>query len=122
MSAWGTDILEDDVAADVYADYRNKLDAGMKPADIRVALEEEFANVLEDKDDAPSFWLALAKAQWECKRLQPDVFAKASEIVKTGADLGRWEEAGEMALKERKQALERFLGSIAAAPPCIRRP
>lgn len=112
MGAWGTGILQDDVSADVYADFMERFEAGVKPAAIRSELEESYADSLEDMDDMPSIWLAIAKAQWECGHLQPDVLEKVSEIVTTEESLGLWEEAGETLFEERKHVLATFLEEI----------
>ena len=112
MGAWGTGILQNDVSADVYADFMERFEAGVEPAAIRAELEESYADGLEDMDDMPSIWLAIAKAQWECGHLQPDVLAKVSEIITSEESLGLWEEGGEALLKERKQVLTTFLEQL----------
>ena len=117
MGAWGTAILEDDVTADVYADFMERFDAGMTPAGIRKELESDYADGIEDQDDGPLFWLALAKAQWECGRLQSDVLAKVSAIVTTGEGIALWQESGAVLLEERKQALTMFLDLLGKPNP-----
>ncbi len=108
MGAWGTSMLEEDVAADVYADFMERLDAGVKPEAIRTELEANYREYLEDQDDRISFWLALAKAQLDCRALQTDVAAKALESIQTGDALRLWQYAKPNDLAERKSVLEEF--------------
>ncbi len=60
MGTWGTAILSDDYALDVYRDYLDRYDAGESHTAILAALREEQREALEDPDDAPLFWLAVA--------------------------------------------------------------
>jgi|SRR5580700_1364549 hypothetical protein len=108
MGAWGPEILQDDVAADVYADFMERFEEGMSLVEIRSELEVEYAEYLDDEDDMPVFWLAIARAQWECGGLQADVLAAVKHIIDSGTGLERWEEAGEAALQERREVLKEF--------------
>jgi hypothetical protein len=85
-----------------------RFDEGKSVAAIRSELKDEYAEYLEDEDDGPIFWLALSQAQWECGQLQPDVLARALNIITTGKGLERWEEAGDETFEERKQELTQF--------------
>jgi len=112
MGAWGTAILSDDTARDVYDSYMAKYNEGLAHEDIREQLLEECAEMLDDMDDGPVFWLGFAKAQWECGALQDDVYQRVKTLIDTGAGLASWEEAGETALRKRKQVLQEFLEKI----------
>jgi hypothetical protein len=113
VGTWGTGILQDDFACDVHDGFMERLDAGESFKEIRAALEQEYADALEDPDEGPVFWLAFAKAQWESGALQPDVLAKVEGIVESGSDLERWEEAfDESDYGRRKAVLKRFLKTI----------
>jgi hypothetical protein len=114
MGASRTDvILDDDVVADVYADFMERFDQGIAPEDICAELEDEYADTLGNVDDGPAIWLALALAQWECGQLEPDMLAKVSEIVASGVELERWKEEWR---DKRKQALAAFLEQISPNP------
>ena len=115
MGAWGTQILEDDVAADVYADFMQRYEDGLTPAAIRRELEDEYSDYLEDEDDMPLFWFAMTQAQWEIAQLQPSVLAKVSALIAAGRGLERWREAGEEALHERQWVLAQFLTQLQEA-------
>lgn len=79
------------------------------PEAIRALVEETYKYSLDDWDDEPIFWLALARAQWECGTLQPDVLVKVEEVVSSGRDLKRWDYAFDPRDRGRRQGvLTRF--------------
>ena len=88
MGTWGVGLLSDDTAVDVYGEYMDKYNDGVDHAAIREVLEEDFADYLEDDDDGPVFWIALALAQWECGVLAPDVQERVSEPGSVREDSG----------------------------------
>jgi len=114
MGAWGTGILQDDAALDIYQDYLRRWDDGEESAvSIRAGIAEDFADAFEDGEDGPVSWLALAQAQWECGVLQADILAKAEEIVVDGSDLKQWEVAiHPESYGRRRGVLKRFLVKI----------
>jgi hypothetical protein len=89
-----------------------KYNEGLAHEDIREQLLDECAEMVDDTDDGPVFWLGLAKAQWECGALQDDVYQRVKTMIDTGAGLALWEEAGETTLRKRKQVLQEFLAKI----------
>lgn len=117
MGAWGTAILSDDTAQDVYSDYMDRYDENVDVTEIRRRLEAENAEVIADPDDGPVFWLALAKAQWMCGVLDADILQRVTEIVLQDIGLERWAEEGPKLLKQRKQVLEKFLAEITVPRP-----
>jgi len=112
MGAWGTAILSDDLARDVYDEYMDKYDEGIDHSAIYELLLKSFAEALYDADEGPVFWLALAKAQWECGVLQDDVFERVTRIIESNDGMARLEEEGQRMLKKRKQVLDSFLTII----------
>src|SRR2546427_8116213 len=94
MGTWGTGILSDDTARDLYDEFVELYDAGIELSEIRRRIEEEYRASLEAMDEGPLVWLALAKGQWECDALDADVLARIERIVTTGEGLERWREAG----------------------------
>ena len=114
MGAWETGILDDDVALDLYQDYLEKWDAGVdSPEAIRAALESANAELIADYDDGPVFYLALAKAQWECGVLQPNVLARIEEALADGSLLARWHEADDPDdLSRREEELKQFVEQL----------
>jgi len=111
MGTWGTALLSDDFALDIYDNYMEHYNDGLAHEAIREQLLDEFAEALIDPDEEPVFWLALAKAQWECGALQDDVYQRVKAIVETGEGLELWEEDMKL-LRKRKQVLQKFLQQI----------
>lgn len=112
MGTWGPAILSDDLAADVHADYLARYDEGAALETIADELGEAYAEERNDPDEEPVFWLALARAQWECGTLDPAVLAEVEDIVANGRGLDRWREAGPKQLAKRERALAAFLSQI----------
>jgi hypothetical protein len=120
MGTWGAGIFDDDVALDVRATFEDALSAGLNVAEAIQKVLEELAEAVEDEDDGPVVYLALSALQLEQGEVQPDIRDKALMIIATGQGLGRWEEAGPDAVRERKQVLERLKGSLSAAREHLR--
>lgn len=118
MGAWGVGVFENDVAADVRGTWR---DAILEGADAQTAtrqLVDEFGDALADEDDAPLFWIALAAAQMETGRLQPEVRDRALSIIASGGDVGRWESEGNLrSARERAKVLERLAEKLRGPQP-----
>ena len=99
-------ILDEDVAADVEAAFMELIDGGCKGEKATKEILEEFSEELEDEEDRNVVYLALAELQLGENCLQEDIREKALEIIESGADLERWEEAEEKDYKSRKAALD----------------
>jgi hypothetical protein len=112
MGTWGVNLLQDDTASDVYADYFELFNAGKTHSEIARELKTKCAGILEDEDEAPIFWMVLACAQWECGVLTPELFERVSMIVSQGVGLNPWKEAGEKLFAQRKRALQQFIEKI----------
>ena len=112
MGAWGHGILSDDFARDVYDAFLDKYNDGLEGPRIRKALELQFAEAILDRDEGPVFWLALARAEWECGALEPDILKRVEAAVTGELGLDRWREAGEKALAGRRKALRGFLETL----------
>ena len=113
MGTWGTGILDDDFARDVYDRYEDASGSGQPAEAIVKALVGEFAEQIADPDEGPVFWLALARAQWDYATVDKSVSARVEEIISKGLGLARWEEAGAKELSRRKTALAKFATTIA---------
>src|SRR5947209_4537342 len=109
MGAWGPAIFSDDTASDLRADYRDLIGDGVPGSSATDRLLVEWRGSLEDPDEAPVFWLALAATQWACGRLEPRVQEEALRVIADGSDLRRW--AGDAKLiKKRQAALSKLAG------------
>lgn len=114
MGAWDTGIEDNDSFCDVYDEFFTLYNRGYKIPEIKKVLLEEFKDLLEFEEVANEFWFAVAKAQWECKALEPSVYDIVKEIIVTEKDLKIWSEldADDEDLKHRKAELNNFLNTI----------
>lgn len=110
MGTWGTGILDNDTASDVYADYISLIET----LSIDLTMEKMlsfYKAKLNSHEEAHNFWFALALAQVETSTLQQAVVEKVKEIIETGADLALWKElkASDTDVNSRKEVLNNFL-------------
>ena len=117
MGTWSTTILGDDFASDVYGEFIEAYNDGTELKAIRVRLEQQNKSELNDPDEGPVFWLALAKAQWDCGSLDSDVLAKIGEITSQGLGLDRWREGTAPSLEKRKKTLSEFYAKLQTQNP-----
>jgi hypothetical protein len=94
MGTWGYDIFDNDVASDVRALFEDELNTGASVAHATAEILRESKGALDDSDDGPIVWLALAALQLQRKELQSNVRDHALAVIDGGADLARWEAEG----------------------------
>jgi hypothetical protein len=116
MGTCGTGIFDDDTTCDVRDTFEDAMSEGLdaRAATDRVLSDDAFD--LEDADDGPLVWLALAALQLEHGGIGFDVRGNALRIIEVGEGLDRWEEASEGLLEERKRVLEELGRQIRGAP------
>lgn len=114
MGAWETTISSNDTYADIYGDFFNLYNEGFDVAEISQKLISDNQETINDVDDCNNFWFAIAKAQWECKLLDKEIFDRVKKIIETGADIEVWKQLGadEKDIKKRKIVLDKFLADI----------
>jgi len=112
MGAWGTKLYQDDIAVDVRDTFKDLLKRGKTSEEITTQMCEDYEDVIDDPDDGPIFWFALADTQWDLGRLLPEVKKQAIVLLDKGDDLERWKledsklaVAREKVLNELKQKL-----------------
>ena len=61
----------------------------------------------------------MAKAQWECKQLDKDIFERVKKIIEKGADLEVWRQldADDKTIQKRKAVLDKFLADLQSERP-----
>jgi hypothetical protein len=91
MGTWGVAIFSDDLAADLRGDFRDLIGDGLSPGQAVARLLSDYASSLDDVDETPVFWLALAQVQWQLGRLDETTKRNALQIIDTGQDLKRWD-------------------------------
>ncbi len=123
MGAWGTGISSNDTFGDVYDEFFDLYNEGKDVGEITEIVTKRNWELIEMPDAVNDFWFALAKAQWECKELQSDVFSRVKEIVESGRDLEVWRDLGasESDIGKRKKVLEKFVRGLQAERPKARK-
>jgi hypothetical protein len=119
MGTWGTAISSNDTYADIYSEFFDLYNDGLDVTEISKKLISNNQETINDTEDSNNFWFALAKAKWECKQLDKELFYRISEIVETGADLEVWRQldADEKDIKKRKVILDKFLIDLKTERP-----
>lgn len=107
MGAWGTAVFSDDTACDVRDSYIDLLGDGLSGPEATKKLVGEWSKSLEDPDEAPVFWLALAATQWKYGLLEPHVLQQALSAIDGGSDLARWD-VGSKEYRKRRGVLDRL--------------
>jgi hypothetical protein len=111
MGAWGTAVFSDDTACDVRDSYIDLLGDGLSGPEATKKLVGEWSKSLEDPDEAPVFWLALAATQWKYGRLETHVLRQALSAIDGGSDLARWD-VGSRDYSKRRAVLERLRAQL----------
>lgn len=120
MGAWDTAVFSDDTARDVREGYIELLGDGLSGSEATKKLVAEWLESLEDPDEAPVFWLALAVTQWKYGRLEPQVLQQALSAIDGGSDLARWD-VGSRDYRERRGVLEKLRARLTSSQPPAKR-
>lgn len=120
MGTWGPKLYQDDIAEDVRDYYKDQLKRGKTNEEVTKELIEDNEDIIQDEDESPVFWFALADTQWNLGRLLPSVKEKALEYLRSKTNLKRWEKEAinqkEYKVREKVlQELEKKL--ISTMPP-----
>lgn len=125
MGAWGPGLWSDDTASDVRTTYREALEDGLSDEDATTKVLAEFAAELEDQDTSPVVWLALAVSQHNLGRLTGETRDRAHEVIHSGADSRRWQDAEPGIRAKRAAVMAKVAGQLAGQQPArksVRRP
>lgn len=119
MGTWGTGISSNDTFADIYETFFELYNEGFTVKEISKKLISENQETINSEDDSNNFWFALAKAQWESKELDDEVYNRVKTIIETEQDLKVWREldADEKDIKKRKIVLDKFLNDLQTEKP-----
>lgn len=116
MGAWGTGLYQDDVTCDVKEDYLDRLRIGYSNEEATEEVIEMNSDFIEDEEDGPLFWLALADTQWKYGRLVPKVKREALRSIKEGKDLERWKD-DKKNYEKRKTVLKKIEEQLNSPQP-----
>jgi len=122
MGAWGPGIRQDDFVCNVEGAFKDHLKDGKSIGDATKFVHKQFADALDDCDDGPLFWLALADMQWTYGNLDPLVRQRVNEIIESDIGMERWGEPSDKLSKQRRAALAKFYDKISQPNPKPTRP
>ena len=123
MGSRGTGIFSDDIACEIRAQYRELIANGKSSAAARKQILAGRKDAIDDSDDGPVIWLALAATQHQYGRLETRVKSKALRIINTGTDLARWEAEGDSnRIRRRKAVLARLRCKLESTLPETKTP
>ncbi len=121
MGSWGFGVEQDDFVRDVLGEFDDRLKRGATIGSATQAVLVQFADAVDDTDDGPLLWLALARAQWRYGEASADVLAKVRADFAAEAGLERWADEGPAVLAKRRERLARFVAEIERPNPKPRR-
>lgn len=116
MGAWGTGLYQDDTTCDVKEDYINLLKIGTEPKDAMKEMIENWKDCIEDVEEGPLFWFALADTQWKYGLLDEKVKKIALQYIEAGTDLERWKEDKKL-YEKREIVLEKLKEKLNSEQP-----
>lgn len=120
MGVWGTAIFSDDTACDVRDIYIDLVGDGLSGLEATKKLLNQWSGALDDPDEGPVFWLALAATQWKNGRLEETVLRRALDIIDSGIDLARWN-ASPRDHKKRQLVLGKLRAQLTSPQPSEKR-
>ena len=123
MGAWGTAISSNDTYRDVYSEFMDLYNDGLEVPEITEIIVKRNSEIIDDPEDYPNFWFAMAMAQWQCKALDNHTFNKVKQIVENDEDIKTWHELGASRkdIDKRKGVLQAFIEKISTENPKAKR-
>ena len=117
MGTWGVGLYQNDVADDARSAYKNFLSQGQSDEEAFNNLLEVVADELDDHDDGPLFWMAIADTQWKLGRLDDSIKQKALKAIADENTDEIYAEAGKAAIRRRKAVLEELQNRLLSEQP-----
>lgn len=124
MGTWGTEIFENDTFLDVKDFYSDLLDSGMRRGAAEKEAIQEFSELLDDPDDAPFVYFAIADAQMEQGKISATARKNALKAIKmqktnllSSSEIQDFAEAQLKSLEEFKTRIETCPAAVKRLPP-----
>lgn len=119
MGTWGTGISSNDDYADVYSEFFELYNEGKDVAEVTALVIAKNGEMLGMPEAVNNVWFAIAKAQWECKQLQPEINERVKDIIDSETDLQIWTELGatKSEIEKRQKVLTKFLSQLQSDRP-----
>lgn len=123
MGTWGTAISSNDSYKDVYSEFMDLYNDGLEVQEITEIIIKRNSEIINDPEDGPNFWFAMAMAQWQCKGLDNNIFNKVKQIVENDEDIKIWHELGASRkdIDKRRGVLKAFIEKISTENPKAKR-
>lgn len=122
MSSSSTQLFDDDFAVMVRDGFHQLLTDGHTAEAATAHLVATQLREVTGTDDELVFWLALARAQWECGRLLAHVRLRAIAIIDSGQEPLRWNNgSGQRLTRRRQRVLDRLRDQLTLPNPKPRR-
>jgi hypothetical protein len=124
MGFWGAALYANDTTCDVRDTYVKYLREQLSNEEAFQKTLETCSEYLEDDDEQPLLWFALAETQWKVGRLMPDVKEEALSWIEKRGGLEQWEESanGGLGWGKTLQKLKQTLTSPQPPEKKIRKP
>ena len=106
MGTWGPGLYQNDVSDDIKLDFIDKCKRGHTIEEATEIFIKEYAEELEDEEDAPNFWFALADIQWKYGKLLPKVKENALFHIENELKNETYNEFDKSDARKRKKVLE----------------
>lgn len=118
MGTWGKEVLEDDLALDVYGDFIEQYNDKVELLEIRRFILDSYSECLAHHEMHTKVWIGLSIAEWECGWLQSETYQELIRAISKGDDISLWppEERD-----ERAQVLADLLAKLKDPPKKARR-
>lgn len=112
MGAWGAGIMQDDTVLDIIDEFKDLLkeNQNIKEATATLIINNNY--LIEDEDQGPLFWIALAKCQWEYGELESEVYNHVVKDFNQESGLSLWKEGSGKEYLKRKRVISDFILKI----------
>lgn len=121
----GFGITQSEEYMEVYQKFMKRYDAGDSIEGITQEILQEYQNLCAEENNYSmhGVYFALARAQWMCGALSPEIYQKVWEIVVSGQNMLEFEKANgeKKALESRKKSLEKFLHALEKPRSTVRK-
>ena len=108
MGTWGIGIFEDDVCMDVKDCFYDLATKSNNSSEVSEKVLSIFKDVINDKDEGPLVYFALAELQMDKGFIGKDVKEKCIEYLRSGNSLDRWLQSGFFQFLKRRKILKKF--------------
>jgi len=117
MGAWGFKLYEDDVTCDIKEEYIMLIKENKDNIETTKRIINSNQDFIQDEDDGPLFWFALADIQWKYGRLLPEIKEQALKHLSEGKNLERWKEENPKLYNKRKEVLDNLRTQLESEQP-----